>query len=77
MCINYLLKQIYVCLQVYEIGETREVHHVACLLAYGANAIVPDLAQRTVEQLTSTEGLQGTVVDNVKTYTGLSSGKCH
>ncbi|HEH8332321.1 TPA: glutamate synthase subunit alpha, partial [Staphylococcus aureus] len=50
-------------------GETREVHHVACLLAYGANAIVPYLAQRTVEQLTLTEGLQGTVVDNVKTYT--------
>ncbi|WP_251352446.1 glutamate synthase central domain-containing protein, partial [Staphylococcus aureus] len=48
-------------------GETREVHHVACLLAYGANAIVPYLAQRTVEQLTLVEGLQGTVVDNVKT----------
>ena len=33
-------------------GETREVHHVACLLGYGANAIVPYLAQRTIEQLT-------------------------
>ncbi|HDK9185399.1 TPA: hypothetical protein PVM56_000013 [Staphylococcus aureus] len=54
-------------------GETREVHHVACLLAYGANAIVPYLAQRTVEQLTLTEGLQGTVVDNVKTYTDVLS----
>lgn len=32
-------------------GETREVHHVACLLGYGANAIVPYLAQRTIEQL--------------------------
>lgn len=54
-------------------GETREVHHVACLLAYGANAIVPYLAQRTVEQLTLVEGLQGTVVDNVKTYTDVLS----
>ncbi|HDL0588274.1 TPA: glutamate synthase large subunit [Staphylococcus aureus] len=54
-------------------GETREVHHVACLLAYGANAIVPYLAQRTVEQLTLAEGLQGTVVDNVKTYTDVLS----
>ena len=43
------------------------------LLAYGANAIVPYLAQRTVEQLALTEGLQGTVVDNVKTYTDVSS----
>ena len=33
-------------------GETREVHHVACLLGYGANAVVPYLAQRTIEQLT-------------------------
>ena len=31
-------------------GETREVHHVACLLGYGANAVVPYLAQRTIEQ---------------------------
>ena len=22
-------------------GETREVHHVACLLGYGANAVIP------------------------------------
>ncbi|MGU3218251.1 glutamate synthase central domain-containing protein [Staphylococcus aureus] len=33
---------------------------------------MPYLAQRTVEQLTLTEGLQGTVVDNVKTYTDVS-----
>ena len=33
-------------------GETKRVHHVACLLGYGANAVVPYLAQRTVEQLT-------------------------
>ena len=34
---------------------------------------MPYLAQRTVEQLTLTEGLQGTVVDNVKTYTDVLS----
>ncbi|MGV1143585.1 glutamate synthase central domain-containing protein [Staphylococcus aureus] len=45
------------------------MHHVIVYSPYGANAIVPYLAQRTVEQLTLTEGLQGTVVDNVKTYT--------
>ena len=34
------------------------------------NCAIP---QRTVEQLTLTEGLQGTVVDNVKTYTDVLS----
>ena len=41
-------------------GETREVHHVACLLGYGANAVVPYLAQRTIEQLTRQGQLSGT-----------------
>ncbi|WRN77307.1 glutamate synthase central domain-containing protein [Staphylococcus aureus] len=53
------------------------MHHVACLLAYGANAIVPYLAQRTVEQLTLTEGLQGTVVDNVQDIYGCIVRRCH
>ena len=54
-------------------GETREVHHVACLLGYGANAIVPYLAQRTVEQLTNDGKLHGTVTSNVETYTNVLS----
>lgn len=54
-------------------GETREVHHVACLLGYGANAIVPYLAQRTVEQLTNNGKLHGTVTSNVETYTNVLS----
>ena len=54
-------------------GETREVHHVACLLGYGANAVVPYLAQRTVEQLTLKGQLAGSVTDNVETYTQVLS----
>src|SRR5699024_3642853 len=56
-------------------GETREVHHVACLLGYGANAIVPYLAQRTIEQLVQNKRLQGDISENVQTYTDtLSEG---
>ncbi|MBO1199732.1 glutamate synthase large subunit [Staphylococcus simiae] len=54
-------------------GETREVHHVACLLGYGANAVVPYLAQRTIEHMTLTEQLPGDVSANVKTYTDVLS----
>src|SRR5699024_8457539 len=56
-------------------GETREVHHVACLLGYGANAIVPYLAQRTIEQLVQNKRLKGDISENVQTYTDtLSEG---
>ncbi|MGW7850035.1 glutamate synthase large subunit [Staphylococcus xylosus] len=56
-------------------GETREVHHVACLLGYGANAVVPYLAQRTIEQLVRNERLEGDISENVQTYTDtLSEG---
>ena len=56
-------------------GETREVHHVACLLGYGANAVVPYLAQRTIEALTKDGRLSGEVISNVQTYTDtLSEG---
>ncbi|MBI5975010.1 glutamate synthase large subunit [Staphylococcus canis] len=49
-------------------GETREVHHIACLIGYGANAVVPYLAQHTIAQLTEEGRLHGTVHDNVTTY---------
>src|SRR5699024_5464323 len=56
-------------------GETREVHHVACLLGYGANAVVPYLAQRTIENLVDKGRLNGEVTENVQTYTDtLSEG---
>ncbi len=56
-------------------GETREVHHVACLLGYGANAVVPYLAQRTIEQLVHQQRLAGDISENVQTYTDtLSEG---
>src|SRR5699024_10552112 len=48
-------------------GETREVHHVACLLGYGANAVVPYLAQRTIENLVDKGRLNGEVTENVQT----------
>lgn len=54
-------------------GETREVHHVACLIGYGANAVVPYLAQRTIEHMTLNEQLTGDVVTNVKAYTDVLS----
>ena len=54
-------------------GETREVHHVACLLGYGANAVIPYLAQHTIAHLTETHRLEGTVSDNVETYTRVLS----
>lgn len=56
-------------------GETREVHHVACLLGYGANAVVPYLAQRTIEQLVLNKRIDGEVAENVQAYTDtLSEG---
>ncbi|RME79181.1 MAG: glutamate synthase subunit alpha [Chloroflexi bacterium] len=36
---------------VVESGEVREVHHLACLIGYGANAVNPYLALATVESL--------------------------
>jgi glutamate synthase (ferredoxin) len=39
---------------VVESGEVREVHHLACLVGYGANAVNPYLALATVEGLVQT-----------------------
>ncbi|MCG3209157.1 MAG: Ferredoxin-dependent glutamate synthase 1 [Anaerolineae bacterium] len=36
---------------VVESGEAREVHHLACLMGYGANAVNPYLALATIESL--------------------------
>ncbi|MCL4302829.1 MAG: glutamate synthase subunit alpha [Anaerolineae bacterium] len=36
---------------VVESGEVREVHHLACLIGYGANAVNPYLALATVDDL--------------------------
>ena len=36
---------------VVESGEVREVHHLACLISYGANAVNPYLALATIEGL--------------------------
>ncbi|REH85780.1 glutamate synthase large subunit [Staphylococcus felis] len=49
-------------------GEAREVHHIACLIGYGANAVLPYLAQRTIADLTEQGRLDGTIHDNVTTY---------
>ena len=54
-------------------GETREVHHVACLLGYGANAVVPYLAQQTIAHLTDSHHLEGSISENVETYTNVLS----
>ena len=54
-------------------GETREVHHVACLLGYGANAVIPYLAQQTIAHLTDSHHLEGSISENVETYTNVLS----
>lgn len=46
-------------------GEMREVHHLACLVGYGANAVVPYLAQKTIAKLTEQGRIQGEVASNV------------
>lgn len=46
-------------------GEMREVHHLACLIGYGANAAVPYLAQQTIADLTKMHRIQGEVASNV------------
>ena len=56
-------------------GECREVHHLATLIGYGANAVVPYLAQYTIEDLTETGRLTGTVEQNIDAYSQtLSAG---
>ncbi len=35
---------------IIETGEARDVHHMACLIGYGAGAIYPWLAYRTIEE---------------------------
>ena len=50
-------------------GEIREVHHVACLLGYGANAVLPYLAQETIAALVRQGELSGDVASQVKVYT--------
>ncbi|MDB5115225.1 MAG: Ferredoxin-dependent glutamate synthase 1, partial [Mucilaginibacter sp.] len=42
---------------VVETGDVWEVHHFACLLAFGATAINPYLAQATIENLKESGGL--------------------
>ncbi|PNZ30601.1 glutamate synthase large subunit [Staphylococcus petrasii] len=54
-------------------GETREVHHVACLLGYGANAVIPYLAQQTIAHLADDGHLKGSISENVETYTNVLS----
>ena len=44
---------------VVESDEPREVHHVACLLGYGAEAICPRLALETVAALAAADKLGG------------------
>jgi glutamate synthase (ferredoxin) len=45
---------------VLESGEPREVHHFACLLGFGASAVNPYLALRSVASLVTEEYITGT-----------------
>ena len=44
---------------VLETGDAREVHHIACLLGYGAGAVNPYLAFETVEDMIARRELTG------------------
>src|SRR5450432_3152698 len=44
---------------VVEVGDVREVHHVALLIGYGAAAVNPYLAMETVEDMTRTGAITG------------------
>ncbi|MFZ0133676.1 MAG: glutamate synthase large subunit [Desulfobacterales bacterium] len=47
------------CGLVVETGEAREIHHVCCLLGYGAGAVNPYLALETLEQMAAGGELTG------------------
>ncbi|HXX57535.1 MAG TPA: glutamate synthase-related protein, partial [Thermodesulfovibrionales bacterium] len=36
---------------IIETGEAREIHHMACLIGYGASAVYPYLAYETIEEM--------------------------
>jgi len=44
---------------VVETGDAREVHHIACLIGYGAGAVNPYLAFETVEDMIARDELTG------------------
>src|SRR5205814_4214630 len=44
---------------VVESGEPREVHHVCCLLGYGASAVNPYLAFETLREMSDRDLLPG------------------
>jgi glutamate synthase domain-containing protein 2/glutamate synthase domain-containing protein 1/glutamate synthase domain-containing protein 3 len=48
------------CGLIVDTGEAREIHHICCLLGYGAGAVVPWLALATVDALADEDRLGGT-----------------
>ena len=59
---------------IVEAGDVREVHHVACLLGYGAAAVNPYLAMESAEDMVRREQITGVseeqAVDNLRTALG-------
>ncbi|MFC7373419.1 glutamate synthase large subunit [Fictibacillus iocasae] len=53
---------------IMESGETREVHHFAALIGYGADAVYPYLAYATYAQAAEEGSLTATYDEAVKTY---------
>ncbi|BBO70068.1 glutamate synthase [Desulfosarcina alkanivorans] len=56
------------CGLIVETGEAREIHHVCCLLGYGAGAVVPWLALATIDRLAETGRLDGTGRHTAREY---------
>ncbi|MEA2532106.1 MAG: glutamate synthase large chain, partial [Thermomicrobiales bacterium] len=51
---------------VCETGEVWDVHHLACLVGYGAAAVHPYLALRAVSELVGTRGFEGKAAEDLQ-----------
>ena len=63
------------CGLIVETGEAREVHHVACLIGYGAGAVNPYLALASIERMLAdgvlTDGDDAKAIDSAKATANL------
>ena len=55
------------CGLIVETGEAREIHHICCLLGYGAGAIIPWLALATIDRLADEGRLGSTEPQKART----------
>ncbi len=63
------------CGLIVDTGEAREIHHICCLLGYGAGAVVPWLALATIDRLAEGGYLDGINARQAKTNYTAAVGK--